>query len=299
MIIVIMGPTASGKSNFVEQIYRYFNNPLIVNADAFQIYQDMNIGTAKIESTNPLRHCYALLDVVTPEETYSSRDYQKDFRRSVDEALNNKRDVIVVGGTGLYVKAALYDYDFADKDENNKSHFDDGVYTNQELYDLLLSKDPVSAGKIHINNRKRVIRALEIISETGKTKSAIIENQNHQLVYPDVHFFFVNPAREEIYQRINTRVDRMFELGLIDEVKSLINKYELSITAKQAIGYQEVISYLNGNIGIEETKEAIKKRTRNYAKRQITFFKHQFEAKEYSSFDSLLVDMKQWRKHND
>ena len=293
-----MGPTASGKSNFVEKIYRYFDNPLIVNADAFQIYKDMNIGTAKIESNNPLRHLYTLLDVVTPEETYSSRDYQKDFRRNVDKALDDKRDVIVVGGTGLYVKAALYDYDFTDKSEDNKSLFNDCNYSNQELHDLLLSKDPISASEIHVNNRKRVIRALEIIMETGKTKSAIIENQSHQLVYPDVHFFFVNPAREEIYQRINNRVDKMFELGLIEEVKNLVTKYELSITAKQAIGYQEVIEYLNGNISIEETKEAIKKRTRNYAKRQITFFKHQFESKEYSSFDDLLIDIKKWRNHN-
>lgn len=299
MIIVIMGPTASGKSTFVEQIHSYFNNPLIVNADAFQIYKDMDIGTAKIEKNDPLRESYSLLDVVSPNQTYSSRDYQKDFRNSVDKAIKDKRDVIVVGGTGLYVKAALYDYDFVDKKEDNGNSFDSANLSNEELYCLLQKGDPISASKIHINNRKRVIRALEILAETGKTKSSIIDSQNHKLIYSDVYFFFVNPNREELYSKINERVDKMFEKGLVEEVKTLLNKYCLSITAKQAIGYQEVIEYLQGNLSLEAAKETIKKRTRNYAKRQITFFKHQFEAKEYTSFDDLKIEIEEWRNIND
>jgi tRNA dimethylallyltransferase len=286
MIFVLLAPTASGKSSFAKKIFSKFKDPILVNADAFQIYQDMNIGTAKITKDDQTYSKYSLIDIKKPSETYSSRDYQKDFRNAVDPAIKDGRDVIVVGGTGLYIKAALYDYEFFD----NRSENDVGKYdklSNEELYSKLLKIDENAAKKIHINNRKRLIRALDIFSESGEKKSEIVNRQKHELIYNDVRFAFVNPPREKLYEQINSRVDKMFNDGLIDEVKELIDKYELSLTASEAIGYKEVIDYLNGKITLDEAKEIIKKRTRNYAKRQITFFKHQFISDEFSSFDEL------------
>ncbi|MDY0177737.1 MAG: tRNA (adenosine(37)-N6)-dimethylallyltransferase MiaA [Bacilli bacterium] len=297
MIIVIIGPTASGKTTLVKKIYKYFNNPLIINGDAFQIYQEMNIGTAKISSDDSLFAHYSLLNLKTPDEIYSIRDYQKDFRYAVDKALKDKKDVIVVGGSGLYIRAALFDYKFVDA-PSDKNFVLDEKMSNGELHDLLTKKDPVSASKIHPNNRKRVIRALEIFFESGKTKSAIIKEQKHELMYQDVHFFFINPNREQLYQRIENRVEEMFLDGLIDEVKNLLKRYNLSLTAKEAIGYKETIQYLEGKMSLEETKTSIKKRTRNYAKRQITFFKHQFVSEEFKSVEDLEMKIENWRKDN-
>lgn len=298
MIVVILGPTASGKTDFVEKIYPYFNNPLIVNGDAFQIYSEMNIGTAKISPEDPLFKHYALLNLKTPDQTYSIFDYQNDFCHVVNNALKNHRDVIVIGGSGLYIRAALFDYNFIDVQEKKDTIVNEKM-SSEELYHLLIEKDPQSALKIHPNNKKRVIRALQILEESGKSKSEIIDEQEHKPIYSDVRFFFVNPDREELYKRIDERVDKMFDRGLIEEVKGLITKYSLSVTAKAAIGYKETIDYLDGKISLNEAKELIKKRTRNYAKRQITFFKHQFINKEFQSFDDLNLEIKNWRNKND
>lgn len=298
MIIVIVGPTASGKSSLVEKIYPKFNHPLVINADAFQIYQEMNIGTAKIKSSDPLFSSYALLDKKRPDETYSVYQYQKDFRELVNEVLKANRDVIVVGGTGLYIRAALFDYTFLDEPKN----FDSSSFNNlkdEELYQKLLDCDPVAAKKIHPNNRKRVIRALNIFNESGRTKSAIIDNQKHELIYDDIRFVFLNPPRDELYLKIGERVDTMFSNGLIEEVSYLLNKYNLSETAKAAIGYKETIDYIQGKTSLHEAKEIIKKRTRNYAKRQITFFKNQFVTTECSSISEAEKLIEIWRNDND
>lgn len=298
MIIVVVGPTASGKSHLVEKIYSKFNNPLIVNADAFQIYQEMNIGTAKIKSNNPIFSSYVLLNKKTPDETYSVYEYQKDFRQLVDEAIETNRDIVVVGGTGLYIRAALFDYTFLDAKKNINTPSYEGV-SDEELYKKLLECDPVAAKSIHQNNRKRVMRALEIFYESGQTKSGIINAQKHEPIYNNVRFVFLNPPREELYLRIEQRVEEMFADGLIEEVAHLLNKYNLSNTAKAAIGYKETIDYLQGNISLEQTKDIVKKRTRNYAKRQITFFKNQFSTAECSSILEAEKIIETWRSEND
>ena len=164
--------------------------------------------------------------------------------------------------------------------------------SNEELYDLLKSLDEKALETIHINNRKRVIRAIQIARTHQMNKSESIDSQEHKLIVDDeVKFYFINPNREELYERINQRVDTMFDNGLINEVKGLLKDYQLSLTAKAAIGYKEVIEYLDNSYSLDECKELIKKRTRNYAKRQVTFFKHQLPCQEYSSKEDLLKEL--------
>lgn len=292
MIYVICGPTGSGKTNAAKALSDIFEAP-IINADAFQIYKDMDIGTAKISQKDPYYKKHYLLDIKKPNETFSVKEYQALFRQKIGELQEKYQNIIVCGGTGLYIKASLYDYVFDEENEELENHEYDDL-SNEELYNKLLSVDKEAANKIHMNNRKRIIRALNIASR-GKTKSEIIDSQEHKLIYPHVRFLMINPNREELYENINQRVDKMFALGLVEEVKSLLKKYDLSLTAKAAIGYKEVIDYLNGQMSLDDCKELIKKRSRNYAKRQVTFFKNQFPVEYYSSNDELIVKMREER----
>ena len=289
MIYVICGPTGSGKTDTAHQLSKRLNCP-IINADAFQIYKEMNIGTAKISKDDPFYGKYHLLDIVTPKEQYSVKRYQDDCRKVLDELVKKNQDVILCGGTGLYIKAALYDYHFAEENEYDDSKFDD--LDNDALWNKLNEIDPESATKIHKNNRKRVMRALAIYENQNISKSEQINQQEHKLIYKDVRFLFLNPSREEVYENINKRVDTMIDQGLEKEVRNLLDKYQLSITAKEAIGYKEMIEYIEGKLSFEEAVKLIKQRTRNYAKRQVTFFKHQFACEEYSSKEDLLKAVK-------
>ena len=290
MLIVIVGPTGSGKTAIALSLAQKYNAP-IINGDAFQIYQDMNIGTAKVNKDSEDYKRHYLLDIVKPNQTYSVKEYQEDFRRTYLELKKKCQTIIVCGGTGLYIRAALYDYVFEDEENADTSDLDN--LSNEELFDLLKTVDSKAAENIHMNNRKRVIRALQIARTHSLNKSESIDKQEHDLFFKDedVKFLFINPKRDELYANINARVDRMFENGLLNEVKELLKKYDLSLTAKAAIGYKEVIEYLNGKYSLEECKELIKKRTRNYAKRQVTFFKHQLPCKEYSSKEELLNEV--------
>ena len=290
MLIVIVGPTGSGKTEIALKLADFYHAP-IINADAFQIYQEMDIGTAKIEKDSEDYEKHYLLDIVKPNQLYSVKQYQEDFRNIYLKLRKDYKNIVVCGGTGLYIKAALYDYAFEDEEEADISDLEN--MSNEELGNLLNELDPKALETIHINNRKRVIRAIQIARTHELNKSESIEKQAHALYFKDedVKFLFLNPNREKLYENINKRVDIMFEKGLVDEVKNLLNKYQLSNTAKAAIGYKEVIDYLEGKCSLEECKELIKKRTRNYAKRQITFFKHQLPCKEYASKEELLKDL--------
>ena len=290
MLIVIVGPTGSGKTDIALKLADFYHAP-IINADAFQIYQDMDIGTAKIDKGSDEYKKHYLLDIVKPNQSYSVKQYQEDFRNIYQKLKKDFKDIIVCGGTGLYIKAALYDYAFEDEEEADISDLEN--MSNEELANLLKELDPKALETIHINNRKRVIRAIQIARTHNTNKSESIEKQMHVLYFKDeeVKFLFLNPNREMLYENINKRVDIMFEKGLVDEVKGLLNKYQLSNTAKAAIGYKEVIDYLEGKCTLDECKELIKKRSRNYAKRQVTFFKHQLPCKEYASKEELLKDM--------
>ena len=288
MLLVIVGPTGSGKTSAALKLADFYHAP-IINADAFQIYQEMDIGTAKIAKHSEDYKKHYLLDIVKPNQRYSVKEYQDDFRRVYTELKNQYQSIIVCGGTGLYIKAALYDYAFEDEEEVDISDLE--KLSNEELAKILNKLDPKAFETIHMNNRKRVIRAIQIARTHDMNKSESIDKQEHKLIVDDeVRFLFLNPDRKQLYENINKRVDTMFEQGLLDEVKGLLNKYELSTTAKAAIGYKEVIDYLDDKCSLEECKELIKKRTRNYAKRQVTFFKHQLPCKEYASKEELLKE---------
>ena len=288
MLICIVGPTGSGKTSVALKLADFYHAP-IINADAFQIYQEMDIGTAKIAKNTEDYKKHYLLDIVKPNQSYSVKQYQDDFRKVYNELKKEYQTIIVCGGTGLYLKAALYDYKFEDEEEADVSDLEE--LSNEELADILSKLDPKAFETIHMNNRKRVIRAIQIARTHDVNKSESIDQQEHKLVIDEeVKFLFLNPDRKALYENINKRVDMMFEQGLVDEVKCLLNKYELSNTAKAAIGYKEVIDYLEGKCSLEECKELIKKRSRNYAKRQVTFFKHQLPCKEYISKEELIKE---------
>ena len=287
MIYVICGPTGSGKTDLANIIAEKLDAP-IINADAFQIYKDMNIGTNKITSEDKNYKRYYLLDVVSPEETFSVREYQKLFRETIDKLLLKYENIVICGGTGLYIKASLYDYVF---EEFHDDVSDLENLSNEEIYQILKEVDPESAKTIHINNRKRVIRAISIARNAAYTKSETIKMQEHNLIYKNVVFLMLDPDRTELYERINERVDYMFKVGLVEEVKNLLERYSLSKTAKQAIGYKEVISFIDGEIDIKECMELVKKRTRNYAKRQWTFFNNQFPVKKFKNKCDLIKEV--------
>jgi len=288
MLICIVGPTGSGKTSVALKLADFYNAP-IINADAFQIYQEMDIGTAKIAKNTEDYKKHYLLDIVKPNQSYSVKQYQDDFRKIYQELKKQYQTIIVCGGTGLYLKAALYDYKFEDEEEADVSDLEE--LSNEVLADILNKLDPKAFETIHMNNRKRVIRAIQIARTHDVNKSESIDQQEHKLVINDeVKFLFLNPDRKALYENINKRVDMMFNKGLVNEVKGLLNKYELSNTAKAAIGYKEVIDYLEGKCSLEEAKELIKKRSRNYAKRQVTFFKHQLPCKEYISKEELIKE---------
>ena len=245
MLIVIVGPTGSGKTSIALTLAKEYSAP-IINGDAFQIYQEMDIGTAKVVRDSEDYKKHYLLDIVKPNQTYSVKEYQNDFRKIYLELKKKYPTIIVCGGTGLYIRAALYDYVFEDEEEADVSDLEE--LSNEELYEMLKKVDIKATETIHMNNRKRVIRALQIARTHESTKSENIDKQEHKFFFEneDIKFYFINPNREELYENINARVDQMFDNGLVDEVKGLLNKYDLSLTAKAAIGYKEVIDYLEG-----------------------------------------------------
>ena len=289
MIYVIMGPTCSGKTELANYLIDKLHCDAI-NFDAFQIYKDMDIGTAKILKGDPHYSKYHLLDIKTPDETFSVMEYQTYCRKELDSILSTDKDVVLVGGTGLYIRAALFDYQFEKEDMPVDEDLNE--LSNEELHALLERLDFVESKKIHVNNRKRLLRAISLIRHTSKKKTEIISSQEHKPIYKDVRFIFICPNRDTLYENINSRVLKMMENGLVDEVKNLLNKYQLSLTASQGIGYKEVIDYLQNKIKYEECVELIQKRTRNYAKRQVTFFKNQFDSETFSSLEDVIERMK-------
>ena len=272
MIYAIVGPTASGKTSLAIKLANALNCP-IINADAFQIYKDMDIGTGKLDTSSPEYKIHYLLDIKNPSETDSVKEYQTDFRRTLDKLQKEYKNIIICGGTGLYLRASLYDYEFPDEEEVDVSDLE--KLSNEELYEMLKKLDPKQCEIIHINNRKRVIRAISLARSHEENKSEMVDKQTHEMIYKDVKIYMLNPNRESLYENINKRVQSMFDNGLVDEVKSLLNKYELSKTAKAAIGYKEVLDYLDNKMSLEDTIKLVQQRSRNYAKRQVTFFKHQ------------------------
>lgn len=282
MILVICGPTGSGKSALALKLAEKFNGE-IINGDAFQIYRDFNIGTAKPSKENLKKVPHHLFDFLDPRDHYSPYQYQKDARQIIKEIESRHHLPIIVGGSGNYQKALLYDYQFEEYEEPDLSIYD--KMTDDELYSELQKIDPESAQKIHPHNRKRVIRALTIYLATGQKKSQLDANQKHELVY-ETFLIGINIERETLYQKIDKRVEEMLNQGLFEEVKTLYQKYGPEVQAFQAIGYKEWKEYFDYQRSYEEVVKLIQQHSRNYAKRQMTYFANQLPVNWFTDVDN-------------
>ena len=274
-VIIICGPTASGKTALSIELAKKINGE-IVSCDSMQIYKDMTIGTAKptIEEMQGIKHY--LIDCVSPEERYSVANFKKDAKKAIKEIIEKGKTPIVVGGTGLYVDSLIYEiqYNNIQLDENYRKELEEIAKNEglEVLYNKAKEIDPDAISKISQNDKKRIIRILEIYKATGKNKTQQELDSRKDPEY-DYKVFAINWDRQELYERINKRVDIMIEQGLIDEVKQIKNKYNQFPTAMQGLGYKEVVDYLNGKYNKEELIEKIKMETRRYAKRQLTWFR--------------------------
>ena len=273
-VLVVCGATASGKTSLAVACARYLNTE-IVSADSMLVYKGLDIGTAKPTEEEKAGIVHHLIDVASPLESFSVSDYEKRALPIVERLLNEGKTPIICGGTGFYINALLYKSGFGGSgaDENIRKRYEEllAMHGNEYLHAILREKDPESAAVLHPNDSKRVIRALEIYDVTGKKKSA----QCDELI-PRFPFVCVSVEypREVLYARIDRRVDQMFEDGLKEEISSLMaSGVTADCQCMQGIGYKEVVSGLLNGLSDEEIKEEIKRKTRNYAKRQITFFK--------------------------
>ena len=272
-VIVIVGPTGVGKTKLSIELAKRYNGE-IINGDSMQIYKEMNIGTAKIKDEEKEGIPHHLFSILSINESNSIYDFQKLVRNKIEEIASRNKLPIIVGGTGLYLKACLYDYEFKESNDNSELMKKYENYTNEELHNILKELDLESASKIHFNNRRRVLRAIEICL-SGESKSSVEAKQEHKLIY-DAIIIGLTMDRNKLHQVQDTRVDQMIEEGLIKEVETIINNpYFINSTASQAIGYKEFIPYFNKEIDLSNAIEQVKIHTHQYAKRQYTFFKNQ------------------------
>lgn len=275
-IIVICGPTASGKTALSIELAKKINGE-IVSADSMQIYKDMNIGTAKPTEEEKQGIKHYLLDYISPEERYSVAQYKRDAKSAIKEIISKNKIPIIVGGTGLYVDSLIYEIEYNDIkiDEEYRKKLEKIVQERglDEIYKRALKIDPTAMKKISPNDKKRIIRVLEIYKSTGKTKTEQEKESKKKPVEYDYRIFALDWDRKILYQRINKRVDNMIEQGLVDEVKNVVKKYNKFPTAMQGLGYKEVVDYIQGVYTKEQMIEKIKIETRRYAKRQLTWFR--------------------------
>lgn len=265
-IILIVGPTGTGKTTLSIKLAKKYD-AVILNADSTQVYTEPLIATAKIKEHEKENIEHYLFDVVSLNDDYTLYDYQKDGRRLLDRFISENKNVIIVGGSGLYVKALLYNYVLEDKKEID---IDFSEYSNEELKNKVLALDPQS--DIHVNNRQRLESFLKHYYETGKVIKKTDEINNKLYNFISIG---LKSDRETLYKMLDKRVDSMFNEGLLDEAERL---YKMNLkNYTNIIGYKELNEYFNGNISLDEAKELIKRNTRRYAKRQFTWFNNQMK----------------------
>lgn len=277
MVIVIAGPTASGKTALGVQLAKKINGE-VISADSMQIYKDMTIGTAKPVPEEMEGIPHHLIDFVYPNERYSVAEFKKDAENKIEDILSRGKMPIVVGGTGLYIDALVYgiEYPEIDVDEELRKRLLKEAETQEglaNLYEKAKKIDPDAIEKISKSDIKRITRIIEIYESTGKTKTEMEKISRQNGIKYNFKVFAINMDREKLYERINLRVDLMIEAGLIKEVEELVNKYDKFPTAMQGLGYKEVVQYFNGELTKNEMIEKIKQESRRYAKRQLTWFR--------------------------
>ncbi len=286
-IIVITGPTAVGKTKLSIALAKKYNGE-IINADAVQVYKGLDIGSAKVTKEEMEDIPHHLFNIKEVDEEYTIYHYQQDARKVIDNIIKSKKTPILVGGTGLYIKSALYDYKLSEEKEKNTY---DNISTEALYQELIkLDKDII----IDKNNRRRLIRAINYYKENN---SSINNNKTDKLLY-DTIFIGLTTDRNILYDKINKRVDNMLDNGLLEEVKSFYDKGIRTKPLLNAIGYKELYAYLDNKISLEEAVDNIKKNSRHYAKRQYTFFNHQLPIKwfntEYDNFNNTINEVERF-----
>ncbi|WP_183252204.1 tRNA (adenosine(37)-N6)-dimethylallyltransferase MiaA [Anoxybacteroides tepidamans] len=286
-LVVLIGPTAVGKTKMSIELAKRLNAE-IISGDSMQVYKGMDIGTAKITREEMEEIPHHLIDMKDPDESFSVAEFQQLARALIREITRRGKLPMIVGGTGLYIQSVIYDYRFSDapSDETYRQHLyriaeEKGEMT---LYEILKDIDPESAERIHHRNVRRVIRALEIYHCTGKTMTEWQQTQTPELLY-DVAIIGLTMEREQLYRRINERVDQMMAAGLLEEVKSLYNRGIRDCQSIQAIGYKEIYAYLDGQLSFEEAIEQLKQNSRRYAKRQLTWFRNKMPVRWFDVTD--------------
>lgn len=278
-LIILTGPTAAGKTKLSIALAKAVNGE-IISADSMQVYRHMDIGSAKIrpEEMQGIKHY--LVDILEPTQDFNIVMFQKYAKQAIEEIYEKGKVPIMVGGTGFYIQSVLYDIDFNESDENNELRTELEKIAKEKgadyLHQMLKDCDPKSAEAIHANNVKRVIRAIEFYRQTGRRISEHNETEREKMSAYDSHYFVLTDKRERLYANIDRRVDLMLEEGLVDEVKELLAMgCKRDSTAMQGLGYKEIIAYLESEISLEEAVYIIKRDTRHFAKRQLTWFRRE------------------------
>ena len=289
-VLVIVGPTSVGKTAFGIGCAQFFDGE-IISGDSVQIYRGLDIGSAKATKQEREAAVHHLIDIKDPDDTYSVKEFQEKARVLIDEISAQGKLPIIVGGTGLYIKSCLYDYEFMDEEEEDNQYED---LSNEELYEMLRKYDEAALEKIHINNRKRIVRAINIFEKHKKGISSIKSMQEHKMIY-DAKLIGLTCERQELYRRIDIRVDRMISEGLIEEVQSLLNRgVSFSDQSMSAIGYKELKGYFENGESLDECAALIKRNTRHFAKRQYTWFNNQMPVEWFEDRDAALCSVKDW-----
>ncbi|MBZ4221511.1 tRNA (adenosine(37)-N6)-dimethylallyltransferase MiaA [Bacillus wiedmannii] len=278
-VAVIIGPTAVGKTQLSIDLAKELNGE-IISGDSMQIYRTMDIGTAKVTKEEMDGIPHYMVDIKNPEESFSVAEFQERVRKHIREITERGKLPIIVGGTGLYIQSVLFNYQFTDdagdtiyREQMEKLALERGVeYVHKKLQEV----DPESAERIHANNVRRVIRALEIFHTTGEKMSDQLEKQENELLY-DVSLIGLTMDREMLYDRINLRVDIMMDQGLLEEVEGLYNRGIRDCQSIQAIGYKEIYDYFEDRVSLEEAVSQLKTNSRRYAKRQLTWFRNKMD----------------------
>ena len=289
-VLVIVGPTASGKTSVGVECAKKFNGE-VISGDSIQIYKKLDIGSAKITEKEKQNIVHHLIDIKEPDENYSVMEFQKIGRELIEKISSEGKLPIVVGGTGLYIKALLFDYEFYNEEQQDNEY---NELSNKQIYEILMEKDPKCLEKIHINNRKRLVRALNVLEKHGKGISQIVQQQKHELLY-DAKIVGIQKDRDELYQQINSRVDGMFDSGLFEEVEKLFNSgITFDNQSMQGIGYREFKGFFEDSSSLYDVKEQIKKDTRHFAKRQMTWFNNQMNVEWHKDTNSLMKSIVKW-----
>lgn len=298
-VLVIVGPTASGKTGFSLEMAEALDGE-IISGDSIQVYRGLDIGSGKIRPEEMRGIPHHLIDILDPKDHYSAAQFQQDARYEIDHCAGFP---IIAGGTGLYLKACLYDYQFTEEEEESPADPEFEQMTSEELYRLLLERDPKQAEKIHANNRRRVIRTLTILKRTGVRQSDAVASQNHEPVY-DIFLAGCTMAKEALHQRIDVRTAMMMEEGLEEEVRNLLaGGVTFDDPCMRGIGYREWKPYFEGLCTADEVLEEIRKHSRQYAKRQYTWLNHQmpvqwFQAADPEDRERMKKEILVWAKNS-